>query len=83
MFSVTEFEHCKSTGYTWVHCRYELVFSLRDYFDTTRSIWTFVTNQRRILGDNATENSRSEAHLLVVKFRRGCSPYLYKRDTTK
>jgi hypothetical protein len=31
-----------------------------------------VTNQRRILDDNAPENSRSEAQLLVVKIRRGC-----------
>ncbi len=38
---------------------------------TTRSIWTFVTNQRRILDDNAPENSRTEAQLLVVKIRRG------------
>jgi hypothetical protein len=49
----------------------------------TRSFWTFVTNQRRILGDNATENSRSEAQLLAVKIRRGCFAVVVKRDTTK
>ena len=46
---------------------YELRVISQDSFDTTRSIWTFVTNQRRILDDNAPENSRSEAQLLVVK----------------
>ena len=46
---------------------YELRTISQDSFDTTRSIWTFVTNQRRILDDNAPENSRSEAQLLVVK----------------
>ena len=30
-----------------------------------------MTNQRRILDDNAPENSRSEAQLLAVKIRRG------------
>ena len=46
---------------------YELRSISRDSFDTTRSIWTFVTNQRRILDDNAPKNSRSEAQLVVVK----------------
>ena len=48
-------------------CNYELRFISRDSFDTTRSIWTFVTNQRRILDDNAPKNSRSENQLVVVK----------------
>ena len=55
----------------------------QESFDTARSIWTFVTNQRRILGDNATEDSRSEAQLLVVKIRRGGRRTCKKRDTTK
>ena len=61
---------------------YELRSISQVPFDTTRSILTFVTNLRRILGDNAPENSRSEAQLLVVKIPP-CSPYLYKRDTAK
>ena len=48
---------------------YELRSISRVPLYTTRSIWTFVTNQRRILDDNAPEHSsRSEAQLLVVKF---------------
>ena len=50
---------------------YELRSISQDSFDTTPSIWTFVTNQRRILDDNAPKNSRSQAQLLVVKIRRG------------
>ena len=50
---------------------YELRAISRVPFDTTRSIWTFVTNQRRILDDNAPENSRFEAQLLVVKIPGG------------
>ena len=46
---------------------YELRVISQDSFDTTRSIWTFVTNQRRILDDNAPKNSRSENQLVVVK----------------
>ena len=55
----------------------------QDSFDTTRSIWTFVTNQRRILDDNAPENSRSEIQLVVVKIPPWLFAVLVKRDTTK
>ena len=64
--------------------KYELRPMSQDPFDTTRSISTFVTNQRRILDDHwhAPENSRSEAQLVVVKI----PPWLFtvhvKRDTT-
>jgi hypothetical protein len=46
---------------------YELRVLSRVPLYTTLSIWTFVTNQRRILDDNAPKNSRSGAQLLVVK----------------
>ena len=47
--------------------QYELRVLSRVPLYTTLSIWTFVTNQRRILDDNAPKNSRSGAQLLVVK----------------
>ena len=57
---------------------YELRTISRENFDTTR-----VTNQRRILEDNAPKNSRSEIQLLVVKIPPWLFAVLVKRDTTK